>query len=141
MNTQDEEWWRNNWILIPALLLVPPLGLLIVYMRWGVKTAAGATVALLLFTAVYGSGEESGDKESTAYVMCQEFVESRLKSPSSAEFPWKSEIKVKSLDDHTYAVSGYVDAQNSFGANVRQNYVCKVKYDGGDEWQLIGLSL
>jgi hypothetical protein len=45
-----------------------------------------------------------------------------------------------------YVVNSYVDAQNSFGAMIRNTFKCKVQYLGGGEadsrnWSLIDLEL
>ena len=39
-----------------------------------------------------------------------------------------------------FIVTGYVDAQNSFGAKLRQRYICKLrKVDEKGNWQLVEL--
>jgi hypothetical protein len=45
-----------------------------------------------------------------------------------------------------YVVRAYVDAINSFGAKLRNDYVCTVQYTGGDDddgrnWRLIDLTM
>lgn len=53
--------------------------------------------------------------------LCQEKVKEILKSPSTAKFPnytewgWKQEMNI-------FTVQGYVDAQNSFGAETRSTF-------------------
>ena len=32
------------------------------------------------------------------------------------------------MNDTTFIVTGYVDSQNSFGAELRSNYSCKIVY-------------
>jgi len=75
----------------------------------------------------------------------REFVKVRLTYPNDAKFPWYSD-SVEHLGDNRYRVRSHVDAQNAFGAKMRRNYVCTVKYIGGDEsytssWQLESLSM
>jgi predicted RNA-binding Zn-ribbon protein involved in translation (DUF1610 family) len=74
------------------------------------------------------------DHSSMASVMCNDFVKDRLIAPSTAEFPLRQEVIRKSAS--IYRVSSYVDAQNSFGAKLRQNYICEVQRDG-ENWKLI----
>lgn len=57
---------------------------------------------------------------------CTEIVKNTLKSPSSAKFPSDSKWSVGKKDDKTY-VQGYVDADNSFGANIRSEFQFTIK--------------
>lgn len=59
----------------------------------------------------------------------ENFVKNRLKSPSTAKFDDPCESCVVKQDDGTWVVNSYVDAQNSFGAMIRENYICKMSYD------------
>lgn len=71
------------------------------------------------------------DDSMMAYVMSQNFVKQRLKSPASADFPYLNNRDVTSVanQDCTFFVSAYVDAQNSFGANIRSYYKATMQYD------------
>lgn len=89
---------------------------------------------------------DESNLDSTAVVMCKDFVKSSLVSPSTADFPWLDHT-VQKLGQGTYIVRSYVDAQNKFGAMIRANYSCEVKYRGqGDEflnssWELRDLQI
>lgn len=66
---------------------------------------------------------------------CQEIVKSALKAPSTAKFPNPftfREVPCRA-DGTIYTVKTYVDAQNAFGAMLRQNILCKIEY-GGSYW-------
>jgi len=79
-----------------------------------------------------------------AYYISQQFVEDRLKSPASAEFPRfsNSGVSVSYTGNDTYKVSAYVDAQNSFGALIRTYYKCEARYNkSSDKWMLIDLKM
>lgn len=77
---------------------------------------------------------------SMAYIISQDCVKNKLKSPSTADFPfsdYKSEV-----DSNNYIIQSYVDSQNGFGATIRSDWQVKLKYIGGDQadpnsWQLI----
>lgn len=115
------------------------------------RKAAGIIfgIAILMFAVVALS--TSGDKDTSkpapppkpehdsisAFVMSQNFTKKQLKAPSTAKFPRYSEGRVADLGNGEYRVSSYVDAQNAFGAMIRTNYICKVKYVGNDKWQLL----
>lgn len=85
------------------------------------------------FTSHYNELDAEDDKVD-AWQACKRFVEAQLKSPSTADHP--------TLDfefiDHPkgrWTIRSYVDAQNSFGAEVRAKYVCETQYTGGDSWR------
>jgi len=58
---------------------------------------------------------------SAQIAQAQEFVRANLKSPASASFPWL-DYKVYDMGGDKWAVSSYVDAQNGFGANIRNHW-------------------
>ncbi|MCE0853883.1 hypothetical protein LU689_28660 [Pseudomonas asiatica] len=84
------------------------------------------------------------ENSSMAYVMSQEFVKQRLKSPASADFPYLNNRDVMSVANHdcTFYVSSYVDAQNGFGAKIRTYYKATMKYERDREvWRATELSM
>lgn len=79
----------------------------------------------------------------TAYIMMQDFVERRLRSPKSAEFPNPligPHQHVKHIGDHTYLIDSWVDADNAFSASIRTRFVGKVRQVSDDEWHLVELN-
>ena len=76
-----------------------------------------------------------------AYGMCRDFVRDRLKAPSTAKFARISTNYITDLGSGSYRVRAYVDSQNSFGAQLRTEYTCEVKHQGGGKWKLIDLTL
>lgn len=86
-----------------------------------------------LFTDDKGSTSNvSEHSELLAYSYAMDCVKSRLKSPSTAEFPSSIEKKqsTKSSSYGVYVIKSWVDSQNSFGAMIRSNFECTVKFDG-----------
>ena len=84
------------------------------------------------------------DNKSMAYIMMEDFVKRRLKSPSTAEFPGVFDGKldhVTSLGGQKYRIVSYVDAQNSFGAQMRTKFIGEIQQLSYDQWQLISLNL
>ena len=67
-----------------------------------------------------------------AWVDCKSFVTKSLKSPSTAVFPVSNEpgVSIHTLTNGHWVVVGYVDAQNSFGAPLRQTFGCELRYSG-----------
>ena len=58
---------------------------------------------------------------ATLQVNTEDVIKRVLKSPSTAKFPWLDGWSI-SREDNKYTVSGYVDAQNGFGAEVRSYF-------------------
>jgi hypothetical protein len=105
-----------------------------------VKSAIFAGM-LLTVLALYGCAQlvgGGGPDRVEAFTVCQQFVEQRLKSPASADFPPPSEATISNSGD-TWTIDGYVDAANSFGASLRSNFTCVVEHTGGDQWALVSL--
>ena len=80
--------------------------------------------------------------------MAEDFVKKNLKSPGSADFggvfsgDWQSpETCVTDLGNGKYRCVGWVDAQNSFGAKLRNDFVVEVEYVGGDNWRCTDIAL
>ena len=76
---------------------------------------------------------------SDAKWMCKEFVEKTLKAPSTAEFQSYNNFSASGTGEGPFQVSGYVDAENSFGAKIRTQFICELRRTG-DNWQLENLS-
>ncbi len=74
--------------------------------------------------------------EATARVIAKEFVTKSLKAPATAEFPWFWKDQYRYLGSCRHQISSYVDAPNSFGAQIRNYYVVVVRFAGGEKWVL-----
>lgn len=84
------------------------------------------------------------DNSTMAYIMMEDFVKQRLKAPKSAEFPGVFDGRsdhVSYLGNQKYRIISYVDAQNSFGANIRNKFIGEIKQIDENRWKLIGLEL
>ena len=80
-------------------------------------------VAIVIIAAVQGSNGGSNDINTTgmAQVTCEQAVTNGLKAPSTAKFGGEAAIQNSPTD---FSVTGYVDAQNSFGAMIRTYWTC-----------------
>lgn len=79
-----------------------------------------------------------------AYI-CEEYLEDRLRAPSTAEYPWnafgtRARSFVTYEGEYTYRVRAHVDAENAFGAKVRTQFNCRVEYRGNYTFRLVDLS-
>src|SRR4051812_45415971 len=101
--------------------------------QWVWTTGITLLIALCCVGAYLGSRNTSTseDLDHDAKRVCEDFVKKRLKAPSTADF---SAEEVTS-DGDMYTVQGDVDAQNSFGAQLRSHFTCAVRSEG-DQWKL-----
>jgi hypothetical protein len=107
-----------------------------------------SALAILIFM-ILAFGSKSSEKKpddlkTEAFVITQTFVEQKLKSPSTAKFP-SFDFQSVHLGNGKYKVTSYVDAQNSYGAKIRTNYQCTLKYNSGNwadytNWTLLNLT-
>ena len=75
-------------------------------------------------------------QEAALFAQCLEC--GVLKAPATAVFPGLDEMKV-TADGENYLVSGYVDAQNSYGGFMRTNYSYVVSKKNG-YWESVSLT-
>jgi RNA polymerase subunit RPABC4/transcription elongation factor Spt4 len=81
-----------------------------------------------------------GEQTYTAYTKVQEFVELKLVSPGTANWPWL-DWESSYLGDGRYRVVTHVDSHNGFGALIRSNVNAVVEYVGEKRWRLVSLSM
>ncbi|GAA1726878.1 hypothetical protein GCM10009809_23240 [Isoptericola hypogeus] len=67
-----------------------------------------------------------------ARLICEGRVEDQLEAPATAEFTDGTASGTPS----GYTITGSVDAENSFGALVRSEWTCSIRYDeSSEEWR------
>lgn len=96
---------------------------------------------------VAASGLDSNSNEDgyghdryDAIVIAEKIVKSELKAPSTAEFCSNSEYTVSCVGN-TWTVKGYVDAQNSLGATLRNNFTVKFTFSSSNEYTIDSCSI
>lgn len=75
-----------------------------------------------------------------AYLAAKQAVKERLKAPATAEFCSYGDSVVKNPDGAIWIASGYVDAQNTFGAKLRSKWIVKL-VDRGSTWGVEDVAL
>jgi hypothetical protein len=86
-----------------------------------------------------------GPDKTAAWVMAQKFVKDGLKAPATADFGsvfgdyQNSNDIVTDLGRGKFRVVAWVDAQNSFGAKIRNHFVCELENVAGNTWRLTSL--
>ncbi len=116
----------------------------------GIGCAVVALVALVLMAigsiescingdkpTVSKPAPEGGVDELNAFIAGQRLVKDRLKAPSTAKFSdyYRGDSGASRVKGTTFRTWGYVDAQNSFGAMLRSQYLAFLNHDGG-YWNL-----
>lgn len=76
----------------------------------------------------------SDDYKLALFTLAKEEVRNQLKSPSTAVFPdsYTGSDVVYSRDGTTYGMISWVEAENSYGATVRENFTLFCTISGGD---------
>ncbi|MBF0368555.1 MAG: hypothetical protein HQL52_03770 [Magnetococcales bacterium] len=103
----------------------------------------GVAVLLLVATSMIGQifFSKKGPRAVEAITACQTFVKQKLKNPDSAEFPYDYLTPTFHVEGgYGWDVTGKVNAQNEFGATVKEQWNCKTKtMDQGKTWNLFEL--
>ena len=69
----------------------------------------------------------------------KKLIKTQLNAPSTAKFPsfWNASDHVTYLGGKRYKIRSWVDAQNGFGAMIRQKYVSTIRMENSDNhWSL-----
>lgn len=97
-----------------------------------------------------GSDSDSGwdvvtneDDLKYAITAAQEIVKDELKDPSSASFPWDFSEYIVQKKGFLWKVSGYVDADNSYGSTKREHWTAKFEMGNttGSEYSISNYSV
>lgn len=68
-----------------------------------------------------------------SYTYAKDFIKRNLKAPTTAKFPSFREVNHTYKGNCTHRLTGTVDAQNSFGAMIRNSFDVTVRYDSAKE--------
>jgi hypothetical protein len=79
-------------------------------------------IIFLIIGFIVEASIHSGDGNKVeAWFLAENDVKNTLNSPSSASFPGYDDSYVSDMGNNRYIVRAYVDADNAFGAKLRQN--------------------
>ena len=81
-----------------------------------------------------------GHDKFDAMVIAEKVVKSKLKSPSTADFCSTSDYTVSCVGN-SWTVTGYVDAQNGFGATVRNTFTVKFTFSSSSQYTVDSCSI
>ena len=90
----------------------------------------------------YGDSSE----DTFVWTITEKYIKDRLKSPSTAKCgtyvldPNPDRISVVKIEHNTWQVSGWVEAENSYGATPRTDFTVRVHYlDELEQYTFSGL--
>ena len=100
---------------------------------WG-----GGLLAVLAFGGIVSqfdgsSGPSQDDLTSAVKDVCHQQLDTKLKAPSTASYGGDD---VEHTGGARWVATGYVDAENSFGAKVRTYWNCVAIHKGGVNWSV-----
>lgn len=78
----------------------------------------------------FGKEIQSGKTKNSVWACATDIVKQNLKSPSGAKFCPVYEAKVYNQSGDEYIVTGYVDAENSYGAEIRTKFTVWLTFTG-----------
>jgi len=99
----------------------------------GVVFAIALVLAFVFRSEDVGWREDREDKYM-AIVMAEKAVKERLVAPATARF--SGHIAERQADGR-WIVCGYVDAQNRFGALIRNKFCVALRYRGQGSWEVL----
>jgi hypothetical protein len=67
---------------------------------------------------------DEDEQESFAELFAEDIVKDNLKAPSTAKV---EVLSIDDLGDNKYKINGFVDAENAFGARLRNNFIVEIK--------------
>lgn len=82
----------------------------------------------------YSSSYVTDDEKGDAVAIAQDEVKSRLKSPSSAKFPWSFDEYTITKSGDIFTVNSYVEAKNSYGTLLKIKYIVQFTVTGKDKY-------
>lgn len=111
------------------------------FVKWLAGGFLALLVALIIFGKIVGPVDPCTDK-GTAYLNAIDYVQSALKAPATAKFASMHESKIEPGKNCDFHIEGWVDAQNSYGALIRNYYMMDVYFDKpSNRWEALGPTL
>jgi hypothetical protein len=97
-------------------------------------------IIMLICIGLSGCTQTDLVHSNDPYEKSKQYVLDSLKAPATAQFPAKNKIYCEKKNENTWVVVAYVDAQNSYGALIRQYYGCELVENAGT-WACITLNI
>lgn len=114
--------------------------------QFGVLLLIGGLVLLVgfgllgRFIGLISSGSDYDPSESNVWSLAIRGVLDKLKAPSTAEFCDREDATIRKSGS-VWTVEGYVDAQNDFGATIRNKFTVIVVENSEDNFSVSSVSI
>lgn len=114
--------------------------------QFGVLLLIGGLVLLVgfgllgRFIGLISSGSDYDPLESNVWSLAIRGVLDKLKAPSTAEFCDREDATIRKSGS-VWTVEGYVDAQNDFGATIRNKFTVIVVENSEDNFSVSSVSI
>lgn len=110
------------------------------YCLWGIIIIAFVGLIAVALLSQAHDQSDSADPIG-AWCMAEKFVRGNLRCPSTADFGWQTARECVAYHGKgRYTATGWVDAQNGFGAMIRSRFVCKMT-NAGDNWRCTSIDI
>lgn len=99
-------------------------------------------IAIIFSKALSGDNSVVNNSDDYYYActVAQKEVKENLKSPSSAKFNSCSEMNITE-NEGIWTVKGKVEASNSFGAIIKNNFIVEIRRVGENTYNLISINI
>ena len=95
-------------------------------------------VTLVIIPILCGCVEQNAVTTTDAYSMAKEFIKDKLKAPATAIFPPITEVYINQTNKNTWIVICHVDAENTYGALIRETWSVEMTENSGT-WTLLDI--
>lgn len=102
------------------------------------------SISLVIFIMLHSCSNNAATYKASkqdAAVQAQLCANSYLKNPGSANHAYLADDDIEQLNDSTFKILSYVDAQNDFGALKRMYYKCTVVMHGQAQGKCLDMQI
>lgn len=118
MGPREKYFWYGIVVIVPILLI------------FGFFSCVSSCKSS---NEAYQKEKETEGSLYQAKILCEQRIKNMLKAPSTAKITFENKNKIGT----TYTFSGYVDAQNSFGAMLRKPFYIRLEFEPGKGYKIL----
>ena len=117
-------WNSGKKILVTILILLFFIGI------FNMNSSAPSSSSTNTSVSTPSPEQTTSDRKVMSIVFAEDVIKKTLKAPSTAKFVDVQAYELSNLKD-VWAVNGYVDSQNSYGAMIRNQWEVQLDYRDG----------
>ena len=110
------------------------------FLGWMIPETPQAKAARQQSDQARAAAQSAEQRRRSAFLAARRLIETQLKAPATAEWSSYPATTITEGGGGQLVVSGWVDSQNSFGAQVRTKYVLTLA-PNGESWRAVDLKL